>query len=339
MNGRAGADGKPRRTLPWGELPRPQWPADSASPSGLIVIDKPAGVTSHDVVGAVRRLAGTRKVGHAGTLDPMATGVLCIGVGRATKLLQYVTGTDKEYTATIRFGIETASDDADGQITARRGIGDLPEDLSEIRQRFTQAMGELRGDIAQVPSAVSAVKVAGRRSYDLVRAGEGVELEARTVHVESFDMVSTPRQTTAEGVAVIDADVRVVCGAGTYVRALARDMGNRLGCGAHLTALRRVRVGPWRSDDAYEIPTLVKLIAGGGALPLVSIDDLCRDLFPGIEIDVTEAAALRHGQFIPGQQRTAVPVAGPAAAFCQGNVVALVSRRGGLLKPDLLLQP
>ncbi|AWE42632.1 tRNA pseudouridine(55) synthase TruB [Actinobaculum sp. 313] len=339
MTGRAGTDGKPRRALPWGELPQPQWPANSAPPGGLIVIDKPAGVTSHDVVAALRRLVGTRKVGHAGTLDPMATGVLCLGIGRATKLLRYVTGADKEYTATIRLGIETTSDDADGQITARRGAAELLQEPDKMCQRIAQVIGEFRGDIAQVPSAVSAIKVSGRRSYDLVRAGEGVELQARTVHVELFRILSEPRRCTAAGVDVVDVDVDVVCGAGTYVRALARDVGNRLGCGAHLTALRRVRLGVWRSDDAYEIPTLARLVAGGGDVPLVSVDQVCRDLFPLVDIDAAEAAALRHGQFISGQWRENVPMGAPAAAFCQGHVVALVSRRGDMLKPDLLLQP
>ena len=221
---------------------------------GLLVIDKPQGLTSHDVVSRVRRLAHTRKVGHGGTLDPMATGVLVIGIGKATKLLTWVSGHSKEYRATIRFGVATNTDDAEGVATAAVGCSSLSEEQLEA------ALAPLRGDIMQVPSTVSAIKVNGKRAYALARAGEDVELAARPVRISRLEVLDPPRpaecileETDADNapdvqalsgpVRVVDVDVVVECSSGTYVRALARDAGEALGVGAHLTALRRTRVG------------------------------------------------------------------------------------------------
>lgn len=162
--------------MPWGDLPRGEFPG-----SGLLVVDKDAGVTSHDVVAAVRRLAGTRKAGHAGTLDPMATGVLCVGVGRATKLLRYVAGADKEYTATVRLGVETSTEDADGRVTAARGAAGVRVEAVD------RAIAALTGVVEQVPSSVSAVKVGGRRAHELVRRGVDVRLPARPVRISAFE--------------------------------------------------------------------------------------------------------------------------------------------------------
>ena len=313
---------RPRRVMPWGELPRGERPFD-----GLVVIDKDQGVTSHDIVGAVRRLAGTRKVGHAGTLDPMATGVLCVGVGRATKLLQYVTGTSKEYVATIRLGIETTTEDAEGEIIARRGVSSIDDVVAAIEE----AMVPLRGEIMQVPSAVSAIKVDGKRSYDRVRAGEAVELAARPVTISRFDILHEPRRS--EDDTVIDVDVVVQCSAGTYIRALARDLGDALGTGAHLTALRRTRVGAWESEGAAHVAELAKAVSAGESLPHVAMGDLVRGLFPVMSVSEQDADALRHGQFIArGESREKM-----LAAFCGEDPVALVTPRGQLLKPDLLL--
>ena len=229
---------------------------------GLLVIDKPQGLTSHDVVSRVRRLGHTRKVGHGGTLDPMATGVLVIGIGKATKLLTWVSGHSKEYLATIRFGIATNTDDAEGIATAAPGCVSLSEaDLESV-------LAPLRGDIMQVPTTVSAIKVNGKRAYALARAGEDVELAARPVRISRLEVLAPPRLAevhldeamagereacTPGPVRVVDVDVAVECSSGTYVRALARDAGAALGVGAHLTALRRTRVGDFPLEGALTL--------------------------------------------------------------------------------------
>lgn len=203
-------------------------------PSGVLVVDKPAGVTSHQVVGRVRRLMGTRKVGHAGTLDPMATGVLVVGVNRATRLLGHLSLHDKDYTATMRLGVSTVTDDAEGDatgITDASGIDD---------EAIIAAMARQTGEIQQVPTAVSAIKINGQRAYAKVRAGEDVVLKPRGVTVSRFEATEIRRHDE-----VIDVDVEVTCSSGTYVRALARDVGADLGVGGHLTALRRTRIGPF----------------------------------------------------------------------------------------------
>jgi tRNA pseudouridine55 synthase len=211
-----------------------------------VVVDKAAGETSHQVVARARRLLGTRKIGHAGTLDPMATGVLVLGVGRATRLLGYLSLTDKAYEATIRLGQATITDDADGEVTRAVGAVGITDGAIE------QAMARLRGRIEQVPSAVSAIKVGGVRSYARVRSGTEVALAARPVTVIGFDVVSR-RDLSAGGLAVVDLDVVVECSSGTYVRALARDLGAALGAGGHLTALRRTRVGPFTLAEAQSL--------------------------------------------------------------------------------------
>jgi len=217
-----------------------------AGPGGLIIVDKPAGVTSHDVVAQVRRLVGTRRVGHAGTLDPMATGVLIIGIERATKLMTHLLLDNKTYLATMRLGVSTDTDDADGTVTATADASLL--DLDTI----ARAMHERVGSVLQRPSDVSAIKVDGRRSYALVRAGIEVSLAERPVSVHRFDLVGSP---SAVG-AAMDVDVVVDCSSGTYVRALARDVGAALGVGGHLTALRRTRVGPFTLADAIGLAEL-----------------------------------------------------------------------------------
>ena len=201
-------------------------------PTGLIVVDKPPGMTSHDVVARVRRLAQTRRVGHGGTLDPMATGVLVLGVGRATRLLTYVIGADKGYAATIRLGQSTVTDDAEGPVVTEAPAGSVDDAAIQA------GLAALTGVISQVPSAVSAIKVGGQRAYARVRAGEEVALAARQVTVSRLDLLDVRRLGE-----VIDLDVAVDCSSGTYVRALARDLGAGLGVGGHLTALRRTRVG------------------------------------------------------------------------------------------------
>jgi tRNA pseudouridine55 synthase len=282
------------------------------APDGLLVVDKPAGWTSHDVVGKVRRLAGTRKVGHAGTLDPMATGVLVLGIGRATRLLGHLSLTDKDYDATIRLGITTVTDDAEGDVLEQRdasGVGDVGA-----------AMTQLTGDIEQVPSAVSAVKVDGVRSYARVRAGEDVELAARRVTVTRFELVQRRGD---------ELDVRVSCTSGTYVRALARDLGRLLGVGAHLTALRRTRVGP------FDLATARTLEQHADALAVVLLDDAVAAAFPRRELTADEATALSHGKKL---DPTGTP--GTYGAFApDGRCIALVEDRDGVARSSVVFSP
>ena len=284
---------------------------------GLLVIDKPAGITSHDVVSRVRRLAKTRKVGHGGTLDPMATGVLVVGVGKATKLLTWVSGHSKEYVATSRFGIATNTDDAEGVPTRVRGCASLSgEDLE-------RALAPLRGDIMQVPTTVSAIKVGGKRAYALARAGEDVTLAARPVRVSRLEVLAPPRlakATVAEAneadeagagekphtprpVRVADVDVAVECSSGTYVRALARDAGEALGVGAHLIALRRTRVGDFPLEEALTLDELAAATAEASTaqsdepvLPLIPLGHAARAMFPSLQLSGAEAGAFLHGQ-------------------------------------------
>jgi tRNA pseudouridine55 synthase len=246
--------------------------------SGLVVVDKQAGMTSHDVVARVRRLAGTRKVGHAGTLDPMATGVLVLGLNRATRLLGHLTLTDKRYAATIRLGVSTTTDDAEGEVTATSPTDGLTDD--EVRQALTAFVGA----IDQVPSAVSAIKIAGKRAYARVRDGEVVELPALRVTVHSLDVVSTSVGEAAE------VDIEVHCSSGTYIRAIARDLGEALGVGGHLTSLRRTAVGPFGIDSAHTLDELARSFA------MTPISDAVRAWFPVHDLDDADAAAVRVGR-------------------------------------------
>ena len=255
---------------------------------GLLVVDKPAGWTSHQVVGRCRRLLGTRKVGHAGTLDPLATGVLVVGVNRATRLLGHLALHDKRYLATVRLGIETLTEDADGEVTAVHGASGVVE--TAIRD----AMAGLVGDLTQVPSAVSAIKVDGKRSYARVRAGEQVVLAARPVTVSRFDLLAA-RPVEAEGVPCLDLEVDVECSTGTYVRALARDLGAALGTGAHVTALRRTRVGGYTLADVT-VDVTDDVTAEMGPPALMTMAEAARRSFPVVEVDASTARAVTYGK-------------------------------------------
>jgi tRNA pseudouridine55 synthase len=246
--------------------------------SGLVVVDKRAGMTSHDVVARVRRLAGTRKVGHAGTLDPMATGVLVLGLNRATRLLGHLTLTDKRYAATIRLGVSTTTDDAEGEVIATAPTGALTDEA------VRQALEAFVGEIDQVPSAVSAIKIAGKRAYARVRDGEVVELPARRVTVHSLEVVSTSLGDAAE------VDIEVHCSSGTYIRAIARDLGEALDVGGHLTALRRTAVGPFGIDSARTLDDLAESFA------MTPISEAVRAWFPVHAVDDADAAAVRVGR-------------------------------------------
>jgi tRNA pseudouridine55 synthase len=284
----------------------------ASPPEGLVVVDKPGGMTSHDVVARVRRLAGTRRVGHAGTLDPMATGVLVIGVGRATRLLGHLALHDKDYDATLRLGVTTTTDDAEGEIVEQRdasGVSD--EALRDAVSRFT-------GELDQVPSSVSAVKVAGERAYKRVRQGEDVVLAPRRVHVARFDVIGRRGD---------DVDVAVTCSTGTYVRALARDVGQVLGVGAHLTALRRTRVGWFTLEQAVTLDALaehfaVTPLADAVALSFPRLDvtaDDARRLVQGQRVEAVGIGADIHGVFAP-----------------DGAVVALAEDRDGRLRTHVV---
>lgn len=270
------------------------------------MVDKPAGLTSHDVVARVRRLAGTRKVGHAGTLDPMATGVLVLGVERATRLLGHLLVTEKAYAATIRLGSATTTDDAEGEVTSTTPAGEVTED------RVLTALGGLVGEIDQVPSAVSAIKVDGRRAYERVRAGEQVELPARRVRIDSIEVHGMHRRED-----LIDVEVSVRCTSGTYIRAIARDLGDRLGVGGHLTALRRTAVGPF---DLGAARTLEQLQDG---LAVVPIGDAARECFASYTLDEAQAGDVRFGRKlgldlvqVTGQD---TELTGPVALFAPGG--------------------
>jgi tRNA pseudouridine55 synthase len=278
---------------------------------GLVVVDKPSGMTSHDVVARVRRLAGTRKVGHAGTLDPMATGVLLVGVDRATRLLGHLTLTEKAYDATVRLGAATTTDDAEGETVSTASVAHLTED--DVRS----AAGAFVGAIEQKPSAVSAVKVDGKRAYARVRAGEDVDLPARSVTVHEL-LVTDVRP----GDEAFDVDVSVRCGSGTYIRAIARDLGARLGVGGHLTALRRTAVGP------YDLGTARTLDQLGEEFALMPIAEAARRAFPARELDEAHAADVRVGRPLD------LAVDGVTAVFDPaGEFLALYEPRNGAAKP------
>ena len=336
---------------------------------GLIVVDKPAGMTSHDVVARVRRLAKTRRVGHGGTLDPMATGVLIIGVNRATRLLTYVIGAEKSYTATIRLGESTITDDAEGEVTARTSTGGITDDA--IRDALAAQIGE----IAQVPSAVSAIKINGRRAYQRVREGEDVTLPARPVTVHRLDILAIRRHDAVPGAIgrndgvpegigrnegvpgaiggrdgvpgaiggrdgvpgagerqIVDVDIDVTVSSGTYIRAIARDIGTILGVGGHLTALRRTAVGGFLLSAAATLPELEERAPDVIGVPMA---DAARRAFPQRTATPDEARMLSHGGPVD-----AVGIDGPYAVFDgAGEVLAIVTERGGRARADVVLAP
>jgi tRNA pseudouridine55 synthase len=283
------------------------------TPPGLVVVDKAGGMTSHDVVARVRRLAGTRKVGHAGTLDPMATGVLLLGVNRATRLLGHLMLTEKAYDAVVRLGVSTTTDDAEGETVAATSAAGVTEE--QVRDAFAR----LVGDIEQVPSAVSAIKVDGKRAYARVRAGESVELEARPVTVHEISVASVEHRGD-----VVDVTVSVRCSSGTYIRALARDVGAVLGVGGHLTALRRTAVGPFTLDDAHTLEEL------GEHLTVLPIGGVARRVFPTRTLGRDDAASVAVGRKLALD----LGEAGPVAVFDEaGEFLALYEQRASAAVP------
>ncbi|MCG7597175.1 tRNA pseudouridine(55) synthase TruB [Mycobacterium sp. PSTR-4-N] len=289
------------------------------SAPGLVIVDKPAGMTSHDVVGRCRRLFGTRKVGHAGTLDPMATGVLVVGVDRATKILGLLTATDKSYDATIRLGQATTTEDAEGELLQSISAAEVTDEQIEA------AIAPLRGAIEQIPSAVSAIKVAGKRAYQMVREGDTVELAARPVRIDRFDVRDVRRQGD-----FVDVDVVVDCSSGTYIRALARDVGAALRVGGHLTALRRTRVGGFGLDQARTLEQLAD-----DARLSYTLDEACLQAFP--RRDLTEEEAIDTGH---GRPLAAAGIDGIYAATApDGRVMALLRDAGQKTASVVVIRP
>ena len=287
--------------------------------AGLVVVDKPSGVTSHDVVARCRRIFSTRKVGHAGTLDPMATGVLVVGIERATKILGLLTATDKSYAATVRLGQTTSTEDADGEVlqtVSAAGVADTD---------IEAAVAALRGDISQIPSAVSAIKVGGKRAYQLAREGQTVELAARPVRVCRFEVRDVRRSAD-----LIDVDVEVDCSSGTYIRALARDIGAALGVGGHLTALRRTRAGMFGLDEARTLDAL----ADQPGLSY-SLDEACLLAFPRRDLTAHEAESARHGRALNPAGIDGVY----AARAPDGQVISLLRDEAEKAKSVVVLRP
>jgi tRNA pseudouridine55 synthase len=287
--------------------------------AGIVIVDKPAGMTSHDVVARCRRIFGTRRVGHAGTLDPMATGVLVIGVDRATKILGLLAETSKSYAATIRLGQATSTEDAEGAVTQQASAEHLTD------RAIATAIAGLRGDIMQVPSAVSAIKVGGRRAYRLAREGQVAELAARPVRIDRFDIMATRRHDR-----LVDLDVEVDCSSGTYIRALARDLGDALGVGGHVTALRRTRVGRFGLDQARTLDGLAEQ-------PRLSysLDEACLLVFARRDLTADEAKAASHGRPL-----TPAGIEGIyAATAADGRVIALLEDAGPRTKSVVVVRP
>lgn len=318
--------------------------------SGVLVVDKPQGVTSHDVVAAVRSALHMKRVGHAGTLDPMATGALVVGFGNATRLLPYIVDHRKTYEATIRFGQATDTDDADGAVIAppqeSAALPDTEALRAMIAERFT-------GQIMQVPNAFSAIKVNGQRAYDLAREGKDVELEARPVTITRFNAGDVRPGTAADGTPVADVDVVVECSAGTYIRALARDLGAAFGCGAHLTRLRRLAVGAFSVQEGPvtahaesrtftnrdgETVTRQRAVLDAGAENLLahaySMAQAARRTMPVVGVTAAQASDLRYGRFVK------LPVKQISAAILDngnaGDVVAIVAPAHGKAKPTVV---
>jgi tRNA pseudouridine55 synthase len=291
--------------------------------SGLVIVDKPGGMTSHDVVARIRRLAHTRRVGHAGTLDPMATGVLVIGIEKATRLLGHLMLTEKTYEATIRLGQSTSTDDAEGQPTGTA----LRPASGVTREALDTEVAALTGEILQVPSSVSAIKVNGQRAYKLTRAGEAPELAARPVTVYEFTVTGIRPAGDC-----LDVDARVRCSSGTYIRALARDLGTALGTGGHLTALRRTAVGPYTLAQAHTLKEIEDQT--DAPVPWVTpLADAAAAAFPRLDLTADDARRLAHGARLPLSADSPRTPQSPIAAFApDGSLVGLVTAESGSLR-------
>jgi len=311
----------------------------TSAPHGILLVDKAPERTSHDVVARVRWLLGTKKVGHAGTLDPMATGLLVLGVGQGTRLLTYLVGLDKTYEATIRLGRATTTDDREGE-----ELGEVVDATALSEAEIEESLGALRGDIEQVPSTVSAIKIDGKRAYARARAGEDVQLAARPVRISRFEV--TGRATDGPH---LDLDAVIDCSSGTYVRALARDLGAARGVGGHLTALRRTAVGPFSVQDALHVPA-----RGEGddvELPLHGLGEIASRVLATLRVDAEQVEALGSGRRIRSTAEVA-PTPGPlpraaqageeppvAALDAAGRLIAILARDRDSWRPALVVPP
>ena len=289
--------------------------------SGLVLIDKPQGFTSHDVVAKVRKAVGTKKVGHAGTLDPLATGLLVLGIESGTKLLTFLVGADKTYLATIRLGVSTVSDDSESEVLETATADQL---AIVTEESISAEISKLTGVIQQRPSSVSAIKVEGKRAYDLVREGVEVELKSREVSVYAFELLSSTR--SVEG--FIDLEVKVDCSSGTYIRALARDLGESLGVGGHITALRRTKVGAFDVEKANKITELE-------SLRLTALAEAAADLFETVSLNQQEVTDLVHGKRISAKVSSSALRAGISEA---GKLVAVLEPVDSDLKSVVVFQ-
>lgn len=299
-------------------------PSPRIEPLGLIIVDKSGGMTSHDVVARIRRIARTRRVGHGGTLDPMATGLLVIGVGRATRLLTYVIGSDKRYLGTIRLGQSTITDDAEGEVVATTSTSGVTS------AAITAALARQTGEISQVPSAVSAIKVDGKRAYSRVRDGESVELAARQVTVSRLDVLDV-RQVDD----FVDIDVDVACTSGTYIRAIARDLGVALGVGGHLTALRRTEVGGFGLVEASTVDELADRVEVGDSPMSLTLDEAAARFFVRRDATPEEAVVLSHGGPLEP-----IGIGTPYAVFAPtGGVIAIVAETAGKARAEVVFAP
>ena len=297
--------------------------------SGLVLIDKPSGWTSHDVVARLRKLAGTRRVGHAGTLDPMATGLLLIGVNSATKLLTFLVGETKTYEATIRLGASTITDDKESEFTSVAN----PDDVRALNlARLEEALSALRGPIEQVPSSVSAIKVDGERAYAKVRSGDEVKLKARPITIHRFELVGKPRLATEGENTFFDFDAVIDCSSGTYIRALARDLGSALGLGGHLTALRRTKIGNYEIEQAQDLDGLT-----AETLSVLPIEKAATQQFSFRELSDQEVIDLRHGKRLKVVAET--ELAPTAAIATDGSLIAMLTKSGNAAKSLVVFAP
>ena len=290
--------------------------------SGLVLIDKPSGWTSHDVVARLRKLAGTRRVGHAGTLDPMATGLLLIGINSATKLLTFLVGEDKTYEATIRLGAATITDDKESEFTT---IANPDEVRALSLSGLEHALTALRGPIEQVPSSVSAIKVDGERAYAKVRSGDEVKLKARPVTIHRFEVIGEPRLVSDSDNTFYDFEAIIDCSSGTYIRALARDLGAALGVGGHLTALRRTKIGSYSISQAQALDGLT-----GETLQVLPIEQAATQQFKVRALSDQDVIDLRHGKRLRVQDET--ETAPTAAIDSSGNLIAMLTKSGNAAK-------
>ncbi len=314
-----------------------------SAPDGIVVVDKPQGWTSHDVVSKMRGLAATRKVGHAGTLDPMATGVLVIGIGKATKLLHYIVGADKDYDTTIRLGFGTDTEDAEG--TSLSETSSAPQTL-EVED-LQRAADTLTGDIMQVPSAVSAIKIDGKRAYDRVRSGEDVVIPARPAHVSRFHITGIEKASSQYG-DVWDVHASVTVSSGTYVRALGRDLARALGTEGHLTMLRRTRVGGYSIDTAAPLEALQQQVAQHQVIDVLPLAQAASASFPVRYLSVDEVIALGYGKRLSPQHQSLKDVEESTASevtqlyagvSSHGELIALLTDDGRRAQPVVVFAP